>query len=978
MKKRLLSIVLTLALCLSLLPVTALAAEIDSNDHLAVAVREKSYEAVFWLNPSDINHDYTWSIDPSSLPNGLSIKTEQRFSDPEWCGVIHGTVADDADLKEYSFTVKATHKTDNSKTVEKTYAIVVADQVGDYYFLPSDGEPKTSGNELPVTITLDSGESVEVWSKNSSLSSSTKFTADGSDATFKYRGSEFHNNQGSKDTIELISGAVTLGAGDGVHATINGEMYTIAANDGSTATFTASTGGATISTTGGASVTFAGNTFNFTAKTSTPPQPATMTITPGTYNTGVKIEHVASVYLNGDEKTSDIADDDTYTNNDLPALYPLYIEGKQVTSANNKPTSDPGGILPTGVTYDPDNKILTLQDVANFRGTDVSAYGDHAAAIYYHGNGSGSDSFTIRLAGDSAVASGNSSTGWASAIEVVGADLTIKGNGALTVTGRDYTGGTGNYGSAGIQVTNGSLTITGDVKITAIANGNGQYNTYNHGIAAGRGITINDSAEVTATSNGNGIWLENNDRTITIGGTAKVTATGSKRGIGGNPGAELKIKDSAYVKASGGKAVDANSVSIYSGTYYIRTTTNGAEMIIQCGDFAPNWSNTTLFEMPYTGGVYDVTYDANNGTGTVPTDANSYPVGTDVTVEDAGDLTRSGYTFGGWNTKADGTGTTYQPGEQFHIGANTTLYAVWNLIPPPADDDYEEPTYRITVEETDNGEVKSNRKWAEGGTTITLTVTPEEGYALSALTVTDRRGNEIELTDKGEGVYTFRMPYRDVTVRAAFEYDRWDLGYRDCPRDHTCPYWPYTDTNTHAWYHDGVHFCVENGLMVGYGDNIFKPDNSTTRAMITVMLWRLEGSPVVNHLLDFEDVPAEAWYTEAVRWAKSEGVVEGYGNGFFGPDDDVTREQMVTILWRYAKYKGYDVSVGEDTNILSYNDALDVAEYAIPAMQWACGSGMVVGKETEDGEGMILDPKGVTTRAQMATMMMRFCAEIVK
>ena len=164
--------------------------------------------------------------------------------------------------------------------------------------------------------------------------------------------------------------------------------------------------------------------------------------------------------------------------------------------------------------------------------------------------------------------------------------------------------------------------------------------------------------------------------------------------------------------------------------------------------------------------------------------------------------------------------------------------------------------------------------------------------------------------------------------------------------------------------------------MVGYGNNIFQPDTETTRAMIAVMLWRLNGSPVVNYAMNFEDVKADAWYTEAIRWAASEGVATGYGDGRFGLDDAMTREQMVTILWHYAQYRDYDVSVGENTNILSYDDATTVAEYAVPAMQWACGSGMVTGK-TQDS-GMILDPRGSTTRAQMATLMMRFCAEIVK
>ena len=285
-------------------------------------------------------------------------------------------------------------------------------------------------------------------------------------------------------------------------------------------------------------------------------------------------------------------------------------------------------------------------------------------------------------------------------------------------------------------------------------------------------------------------------------------------------------------------------------------------------------------------------------------------------------------------------------------------------------------TYPVDVKSVTNGTIKADKSTASKDSTVTITVTPDKGYELGKLTVIDKNGKTISVTAKGNGQYTFTMPASGVTVTASFVETDWNLAYRNCPKDSTCPIWPFTDAKTTDWYHDGVHFCLENGLMVGYGNNIFQPDAGTTRAMIAVMLWRLNGSPVVNYAMNFDDVKADAWYTEAIRWAASEGVAAGYGNGKFGPDDTMTREQMVTILWRYAQYKGYDVSVGEDTNILSYDDATTVAQYAIPAMQWACGSGMVAGKT--QGSGMILDPKGSTTRAQMATMMMRFCAEIVK
>ena len=161
--------------------------------------------------------------------------------------------------------------------------------------------------------------------------------------------------------------------------------------------------------------------------------------------------------------------------------------------------------------------------------------------------------------------------------------------------------------------------------------------------------------------------------------------------------------------------------------------------------------------------------------------------------------------------------------------------------------------------------------------------------------------------------------------------------------------------------------------MNGVSDNLFAPGTTTTRAMVVTILWRLEGEPTVNNRMDFSDVAANMWYTEAIRWAASKGIVEGYGDTF-GPNDPITREQMAAIMWRYAKYKGYDVSVGENTNILSYDDAFDVADWAIPAMQWACGAGLING--IADGNAMNLEPMGNATRAQAAAILQRFCENV--
>ena len=184
---------------------------------------------------------------------------------------------------------------------------------------------------------------------------------------------------------------------------------------------------------------------------------------------------------------------------------------------------------------------------------------------------------------------------------------------------------------------------------------------------------------------------------------------------------------------------------------------------------------------------------------------------------------------------------------------------------------------------------------------------------------------------------------------------------------------PFTDVPEGAWYEDAAAYVYKHGLMAGTSATTFAPEVTTSRAMIATILWRMAGSPVVNYAMNYTDVAQGQWCSEAIRWATSEGVVTGYGNGLFGTNDPITREQLATMLWRYAQTEGYDVSIGEDTNILSYADAFDVSEYAVSALQWACGAGIISGT----GDGSTLTPQGEATRAQAATVLMRFCEEYV-
>lgn len=185
---------------------------------------------------------------------------------------------------------------------------------------------------------------------------------------------------------------------------------------------------------------------------------------------------------------------------------------------------------------------------------------------------------------------------------------------------------------------------------------------------------------------------------------------------------------------------------------------------------------------------------------------------------------------------------------------------------------------------------------------------------------------------------------------------------------------PYTDVTEGMWYYDAVRYVTENDLMNGTGDGEFTPLAKLTRGMMVPVLYRLDGEPDVTGTSVFDDVASGAWYAAAVEWAENNGIVEGYGDGRFGPMDNITREQLAAILWRYARYRGYDVSTVGDSGILSsFTDAGAISGYAVPAMQWACGSGLIQGK----GNG-VLDPTSTATRAEAAQVFINFSENIIK
>lgn len=272
------------------------------------------------------------------------------------------------------------------------------------------------------------------------------------------------------------------------------------------------------------------------------------------------------------------------------------------------------------------------------------------------------------------------------------------------------------------------------------------------------------------------------------------------------------------------------------------------------------------------------------------------------------------------------------------------------------------PSYAVDTNASSNhGTVTVKPSRAEKGDTVTITTKPDEGYQVGKVTVTDRNGSTIKVTDKGDGVYTFTMPGGRVSVDVTFVPEKqWTN--------------PFVDVSDDAWYYDAVRYVNENGLMAGTSDNTFAPDLTTTRGMIVTILYRLEGSPDMENEIwgyPFQDVDANAYYATAVYWARMNGIVAGYSDELFGPNDTITREQMVAILYRYAQYKGCDTTAKADLS--KFADAAQVGSYAVEAIRWANAEGLVNGTSATT-----LSPKGSATRAQVAVILTRFCQNIVK
>ena len=334
----------------------------------------------------------------------------------------------------------------------------------------------------------------------------------------------------------------------------------------------------------------------------------------------------------------------------------------------------------------------------------------------------------------------------------------------------------------------------------------------------------------------------------------------------------------------------------------------------------------------WTVNQYTITFDIDGGSTVAPI---TQDYGTAITAPEA--PTKIGYTFAGWNPEIPAT----VPAD------NLTITAQWRYNGGSSDGS---SSYPITIPgKTENGSVTVSPKSASAGSTVTITVKPGSGYVLETISVTDKNGNDLKLTDKGNGKYTFTMPTSKVEIKVTFMEDNSVLNFfYDVPND--------------AYYYEAVKWAAENGITGGVGNSLFAPNQPCTRAQIVTFLWRAAGSPVVNYLMPFTDVDEGAYYAEAVRWAASTGIVTGLTETTFGTDSVCTRAQAAAMIYRCAQAQGK----GFTGAWMFHLPFTDVPEWAYESVAWCYMNGVTTGvSETS------FAPGNDCTRAQIVTFLWR-------
>ena len=493
-----------------------------------------------------------------------------------------------------------------------------------------------------------------------------------------------------------------------------------------------------------------------------------------------------------------------------------------------------------------------------------------------------------------------------------------------------------------LSFNNGSIIFKGDTDIVTTSDEAIAFDVCKYSSYPSTNVTFDES--YTGTINGKIVYdstvADTHKLTIQGNGTfgaieaASGAAEAAKSGIEVTSGHFAKPVNEDYLADSVKAQLESASNPEAPYSYY--PSLEAAQAAAQPGDTITEVNATT------GGTKYTVTLDYADGEM-----ANSLYTVTEGTKLTLPTPSRSGYTFEGWY---DGSSRVSSP---YKVMKDVTLTAEWDYNGSSSSSG--STRYTVSVEDTDNGSVEVSPTRASKGSTVTVTVKPDEGYELDELTVTDKNGDSVKLTDKGDGKYTFQMPASKVTVEAVF------TAVEPEPEG-----LPFTDVTSGDWFYDAVAYVYDKGMMEGTTDTTFAPTMNLTRSMIAQVLYNLEERPEAPGAAGFPDVAADAWYADAVNWAAARGIVKGYDTGAFGPEDSVTREQLAAILYRYAQAKGYDTTQG-GMAVREFSDSASISDWAQEAMAWAVNAQVLSGK----GNG-VLDPQGTATRAEVAQMLMNF------
>lgn len=512
-----------------------------------------------------------------------------------------------------------------------------------------------------------------------------------------------------------------------------------------------------------------------------------------------------------------------------------------------------------------------------------------------------------------------------------------------------------------LSFNNGSITFKGDTDIITPDDNNiafdvCQFSNYPN-------VTVTFDESYTGTINGrivydspnastHKLYIKGNGTFGVIEYSSKDTEEAAKNGIEVTSGNFAQPVNEDYLADEVKAKLESNSNTEAPFSYY--TSLEDALKAAQPGDKVTE-VNPTPDEAQYA-----ITLKYNDGT--TPDSVYTVSENTAITLPTP---SRSHYSFEGWY---DGNNLVESP---YTVTENVELTAKWHRTSSGGGSSHRYDGY-ITVIDSKNGDVSVSDTWADEDDKITLTITPDKGYEVDKIEIVDDEGDKIDakkVEDK-DNKYTFRMANCDVTVTVTFKEEgktTEDTDKEEDKDDETTENTDlnFTDVSSSDWFFKGVEYVVDKGIMSGVSENQFDPSGKLTRAMLVQMLYNMESRPACDAENAFIDVPVGQWYTDAVIWANDAKIVSGMGEGLFAPNMEITREQMVAMLYNYAKYKGYDVTASADLS--TFADNASVSAWAQPAMQWAVAEGYISGM----GDNQ-LAPQGTATRAEIASVIMRF------